>query len=76
MFDEKIREMNHSLEPNYVPQTEKRTYTVDEIMDILGICQTTAYSLIKQNLFHSVKVGHSIRISKKSFDDWLGSSES
>ena len=53
--------------------TDKRVYTVDEIQDILGIGRTSAYSLVKQKVFHSVRVGCSIRISKKSFDAWLDS---
>lgn len=71
MFEEKIAEMNKNTEPVYVSRSEKRTYTIDEIMDILGICRTTAYNLIKQDEFRSVKIGHSIRVSKKSFDEWL-----
>ena len=46
---------------------------VNEIQDILGIGRTSAYSLVKQKVFHSVRVGGSIRISKKSFDAWLDS---
>ena len=53
--------------------TDKHVYTVDEIQDILGIGRTSAYSLVKQKVFHSVRVGGSIRISKKSFDAWLDS---
>lgn len=49
----------------------KRTYTVDEIQDILGIGRTTAYALMKRNLFHVVRIGGHIRVSKKSFDVWL-----
>ena len=52
-------------------QFDKRTYTVDEIQDILGISRTSAYNLVKKNAFHSVRIGGSIRISKKSFDEWL-----
>ena len=52
-------------------QNEKRTYTVQEIADILGISRVCAYGLVKQNLFHSIKIGTSIRVSKKSFDEWL-----
>lgn len=48
-----------------------RGNTVDEIQDILGISRPTAYNLVKQGVFHSVRVGGHIRISKKSFDDWL-----
>ena len=50
---------------------DKRTYTVDEIQDILGICRTTAYELVKKNLFRHVRIGGCIRISKRSFDEWL-----
>ena len=51
----------------------KRTYTVEEIRDILGISAPTAYRLVSKNFFRSVKVGRYIRISKKSFDEWLDS---
>ena len=50
---------------------EKRTYTVSEIQDILGIGRVSAYSLVKSNVFRSVRVGDSIRISNRSFDAWL-----
>lgn len=46
-------------------------HTVDEIQDILGISRTSAYNLVKRKVFHSVRIGGSIRISKKSFDEWL-----
>ncbi|MFI3170112.1 MAG: helix-turn-helix domain-containing protein [Faecalibacterium sp.] len=50
---------------------EKRTYTVAEIQDMLGVSRPTAYDLVKQNLFHCIRVGGHIRVSKKSFDQWL-----
>jgi len=50
---------------------EKRTYSVEEIMEILDISRSTAYALIKRGLFRSVKAGKQLRISKKSFDTWL-----
>ena len=28
-------------------------------------------NLVKKKVFHSVRIGGSIRISKKSFDEWL-----
>lgn len=49
----------------------KKTYTVAEIANMLGIGRTSAYNLVKENHFKVVKIGASIRISKKSFDDWL-----
>jgi excisionase family DNA binding protein len=51
----------------------KRTYTVDEIAEILVISKSSAYELVKQGHFRTVKIGASIRVSKKSFDDWLDS---
>jgi len=71
MFDEKISKLNEGISA-YVPDTyEKRTYTVEEIQSILSIGRNTSYALVKSNQFRSVRVGGSIRISKKSFDAWL-----
>lgn len=53
------------------PEDRKRTYTVEEIQNILGISLPTAYGLVRKNFFRTVKVGRHIRISKKSFDEWL-----
>lgn len=53
------------------PTHERRTYTVDEIAEILDIGRTSAYKLVKQNLFKSVHIGTTIRISKKSFEEWM-----
>ena len=68
-----------NLNPNQVGSVsmdcEKRTYTVAEIQNILGVSKSTAYSIIKKGLFRSVNVGRHIRISKKSFDEWLDSGQ-
>lgn len=74
MMQERIAILNQQKE--VCPETdavqfEKRTYTVDEIQDILGISRTSAYNLVKKGVFRSVRIGGSIRISKKSFDAWL-----
>ncbi len=53
------------------PTSEKRTYSVPEIAEILQISTSKAYALCKQNLFKSVRIGKYIRISKSSFDQWL-----
>ena len=72
MFEHRIEELNEkNAEVIMERSDEKRTYTVDEIQDILSISRPTAYNLVKKNVFHSVRVGGHIRISKKSFDDWL-----
>ena len=71
MFEDKVLALNKETEKNLSIPYEKRTYTVDEIQDILNIGRNTAYSLVKSDVFHSVRIGGSIRVSKKSFDDWL-----
>ncbi len=57
MFEARIAELNRFNEQNPVSYDKKRTYTVDEIQDILGISRPTAYNLVKQGVFHSVRVG-------------------
>lgn len=57
------------------PMPERRTYTVDEIAAILNIGRTSAYLLVKEDHFKVVRIGNAIRISKKSFDEWLDSLE-
>ena len=43
MFEARIAELNRFNEQNPVSY-DKRTYTVDEIQDILGISRPTAYN--------------------------------
>ena len=74
MFEERITALNQenmARMESGVTSFDKRTYTVDEIQDILSIGRTSAYNLVKQGLFRSVRIGGTIRISKKSFDAWL-----
>lgn len=67
MFEERIAELNGASQaaPN------KKSYSVAEIQQILGISRPTVYNLIKQNVFQSVRLNGSIRIIKSSFDAWL-----
>lgn len=50
---------------------DKRTYSVQEIADILQISRSMAYVLCRKSLFKTVRVGKYVRISKPSFDAWL-----
>ena len=52
---------------------ECRTYTVNDVARILGVSRTQAYRLVQEGLFKSVRIGNAIRISKRSFDEWLDS---
>lgn len=68
MFEEKIAALNEQYEEKMAVENkpfEKRTYTVDEIQDILSISKPSAYNLVKSGLFRYVRIGGSIRISKK-----------
>ncbi len=49
----------------------KKTYRVEEIAVLLDIGRASAYELVKQGVFRTVKIGKSLRISKKSFHEWL-----
>jgi len=66
---EHIAEMDGALKT----AQNKKSYSVAEIQQILGISRPTAYALIKKDLFQSVSMGNGIRIVKSSFDDWLDS---
>lgn len=57
------------VQSNHVPH--QRTYKVEEIAEILNIGRTSAYNLIREGHFKTVCIGTAIRISKKSFDEWL-----
>ena len=70
VLEQRIMELNAG-NMSAAEDKEKRTYSVEEIQQILDISRSTAYLLIKRQLFKSVKVGKQIRISKKSFDEWL-----
>ena len=57
-------------------QTPKnRTYTVEDIAAILGIGKSSAYKLANSGEFQAIRIGNMIRISRKSFEDWLGMEE-
>ena len=72
MSKERMAMTDRELE---IPQQEadigKRTYTVEEIQEILKISRPTAYALVRRNVFRSIRIGGKIRISKRSFDTWL-----
>lgn len=55
-----------------------KVITVKEIQEILGICEKTAYELIRKalkegNMFKVIKVGKLYKIPTKPFLDWLDS---
>ena len=54
--------------------SEKRSYSVTEVADLLGVSKRSIYNLCSQGVFKSVRIGTRLRSSKKSFDDWLDGS--
>ncbi len=52
-----------------------KTYKVEDIARILGIGRSSAYNLVNEGHFKVVRIGTSIRVSKKSFDEWLDKQE-
>ena len=44
---------------------------MDDIAAILGIGRTLAYKLANSGLFKTIRIGNMIRISRKSFEEWL-----
>lgn len=64
---------------NTTPETspEKRSYSVTEAAEILGVSKRSVYNLCAANAFKTVRIGKKLRISRKSFDAWLdGGNES
>lgn len=72
LIEQRMAELNAcNTEKAPIFNSEKRAYSVDDIMAILDISRSSAYILIKKDLFRSVKIGNQLRISKASFDKWL-----
>lgn len=52
-------------------ESTSKTYRVDDIARILDIGRSSAYNLVREGHFKTVRIGTAIRISRKSFDEWL-----
>lgn len=63
-IEERARQLNRDA-------FEKRSYSVEEVCEILGTTRQTIYKLINQNCFQAMKLERGYRIIKKSFDEWL-----
>ena len=62
---------DHFMSTNEKGMPQSRTYTVNDIAAILGIGRASAYKLANSGLFKTIRIGNMIRISRKSFEDWL-----
>lgn len=64
-FQNAISREDHFMSTNETGTPQSRTYTVNDIAAILGIGRASAYKLANSGAFKT------IRISRKSFEDWL-----
>lgn len=55
--------------------SEKRSYSVAEVAEILGVSKRSVYNLCSSGELKSVRIGTRLRISKRSFDEWLDGCE-
>lgn len=58
----------------------KKVLTVKDLQEILGVCDKTAYGLIRQalttnNMFKVIKIGRLYKIPTNSFLNWLDEQE-
>lgn len=70
-FQNAISREDHFMSTNEKGTPQSRTYTVNDIAAILGIGRATAYKLANSGAFKTIRIGNMIRISRKSFEDWL-----
>ena len=70
-FQNAISREDHFMSTNEKGTPQSRTYTVNDIAAILGNGRATAYKLANSGAFKTIRIGNMIRISRKSFEDWL-----
>ncbi|NLJ16894.1 MAG: helix-turn-helix domain-containing protein [Clostridiales bacterium] len=64
-IEERARQLNNNT-------FDKKSYSVEEAANALGVTRQTVYKLINQGCFKAIKIErNSYRIIKKSFDEWL-----
>lgn len=64
-IEERTRQLNNNT-------FDKKSYSVEEAANALGVTRQTVYKLINQGCFKAIKIErNSYRIIKKSFDEWL-----
>ena len=60
------------MTPAESPRSERRCYTVEEVMEFLGVGRKAVYSLIHKKAFPAIRISNlGYRIPKESFNFWL-----
>ena len=54
---------------------DKRTLTVNELIEVLGIARCTAYELVNSKGFPSFRIGRKVLISREGLDKWMKEQE-
>ena len=70
-FQNAISREDHFMSTNEKGTPQSRTYPVNGLTAILGIGRASANKLANSGLFKTIRIGNMIRISRKSFEDWL-----
>lgn len=63
-IEDRVRQLNGN-------SFTKKSYSVEEVMQMLDVARQTVYKLIKQGCFQAVMLENGYRIMKDSFDKWL-----
>ena len=50
---------------------ERQTMTVKELMAFLGIGRVTAYKLVNENGFPSIRIGRKVLIDREGLQAWI-----
>ena len=63
-IEDKVRKLNGGT-------FSKKSYSVEEVQDILGITRQTVDKLSKTGCVQAIMLENGYRITKSSFDKWL-----
>lgn len=50
-----------------------KVFTVEDLVQILGISKNSVYELLRSRKIHSVKIGRIYRIPRSALEDYLNS---
>lgn len=57
------------------PEIRRLAYSVNELAEILGICESNAWKLVRKGDVESFKNGKSRRITHRAIEDYLARKE-
>ena len=59
------------MQKNYREELQRRVYVPEDLMPLLGIGRSTAYNLVNQASFPTIRVGRKLLIPRDAFERWL-----